>query len=56
MTTKENVVERLWWKDFAQLLAPIISIQSLNRTTMCPSDVEARQCEPFTQRISFDRV
>ena len=32
------------------------SVQSINRTTMCPSDMEARQCEPFTQRISFNRV
>ena len=23
------------------------SVQSINRTTMCPSDVEARQCEPL---------
>ena len=32
------------------------NVQSINRTTMCPSGVEACQCEPCTQRISLDRV
>ena len=45
------------WKDCTTLSTHNYqSVQSINRTTMRPSDVETCQCEPYTQRIPFDSV